>query len=110
MILKPAAGALLLLSTVCACGEQVAAVTGGCGPGSGIHLQHEGRGGQATPLAAAEYFGTHFTDAPLRTSADGWRVTAESASEVVLRSDDVEATVVRLRDDTWAVDGARCVR
>jgi hypothetical protein len=94
------------------CGSQVAAVSDSgepCDPGAGISVNHASEGGEQTSLAAAERLGESASGSPLYASSESWKVVTEEADKVILASGDVEATVVRLDDGTWIVDGARCV-
>ena len=101
--------AVVLMAALASCSSSVAAVTGGCVPGSATVVDSLGVDGASTPTAAAEGLGNWADGPPLRAPRDGWEVKEDGDRTVVLRSDDVEVTVIRLQDDTWAVEKARCV-
>lgn len=111
MTMRLLPGTVVLLALT-GCGSQVAAVSDSgepSDPGSGISVNHASEGGERTSLAAAERLGESASGSPLYASSEGWKVVTEEADKVILASGDVEATVVRLDDGTWIVDGARCV-
>lgn len=74
------------------------------------------RGGQLTPRAAAVHFGEHGGVPGYRAASDAWVEVpspTDSAGQTVagvsLRAGDVFLHVIRLDDDTWAVDsGGHC--
>jgi hypothetical protein len=66
-------------------------------------LAHD-TGGQASPVAAAQWFTTHgslWPDLP----TTGWSVVGSSGSSTSVRSGSFTLDVVRGSDGTWQVDG-----
>jgi hypothetical protein len=65
------------------------------------------RGGQPSPVAAAEWFAGHGGVAGVPRS--GWHERGRDESGATVRSDDMTLHVVRGPDQTWQVDsGGRC--
>jgi hypothetical protein len=66
------------------------------------------RGGQATPLAAAEYFAAN-RQRTFAVPSSGWYVSAQDGNGVSVRSGSSTLHTVQGTDQTWQVDsGKRC--
>jgi hypothetical protein len=91
-------------------GDSVAATadTPPCVSGSGFALSLvSDRGGQPTPVRAAEWFARHGQLSGI--PAGGWRETSRDSGTAVVESGPVKLHVVEGPDRTWQVDsGERC--
>jgi hypothetical protein len=66
------------------------------------------RGGQATPLAAAQYFAAR-QQRTWHSPKSGWYVSGQSGNGVSVRSGKTTLHTVQGSDQTWQVDsGKRC--
>jgi len=88
--------------------SQASTTTSTCGSGSGFAVSLvSDRGGQPTPVRAAQWFATHGGVPGI--PADGWRETSRSDGNALVASGSVRLHVIQGTDRTWQVDsGERC--
>jgi len=104
-------GLIVMLVGISACGAQAGTATGPSVSSSpcahartfSLSLAHD-TGGQASAIAAAQWFTTHgsvWPDLP----GTGWSVVGSSESSTSVRSGSFTLDVVQGSDGTWQVDG-----
>ena len=87
----------------------VSALDTSCDTDAEITYALPSRGAEPSSLAAVSRFAESARGGPLYVPASGWSLVSEGQSQASYQAQDVRVTVVRLEDNSWAVEQARCI-